>query len=57
MDSLTVMPTRKDVDIVFNDGGHLEFLYLGAEPLGQQNKDVHVLLPSHALNSRAPRVS
>lgn len=50
MDSPTVMPTSKDVDIVFNDGGHLKFLYLGAVPLGQQNKDVHVLLPSHALD-------
>ena len=56
VDSPTAMPTSKDMDIVFNDGGHLKFLYFGAEPLGQQNKDVHVLLPSHALNGRAPRV-
>lgn len=50
------MPTSKDVDVVFNDSGHLKFLYLSAEALGQQNEDVHVLLPSHALDGRAPRV-
>lgn len=51
VDSPTATPTSKDVDVVFNDGGHLKLLYPGAQPLGQQNKDVHVLLPSHALNS------
>lgn len=34
MDDPTIMPTNKDVDIVFNDGGHLKFLYLGAQPFG-----------------------
>lgn len=52
----TTVLTSKDVDVVLNDSGHLKLLYLGAEPLGQQNKDVHVLLPSHALDGRAPRV-
>lgn len=56
LDSPTAVPTGKDVDVVFNDSGHLKFLYLGAEPLGQHNKDVHVLLPSHTLDGRAPRV-
>lgn len=56
MDSAMAMPTSKDVDVVFNDSGHLKFLYLSAEALGQQNEDVHVLLPSHALDGRAPRV-
>lgn len=44
------MPTSKDVHIVVDDCGHLQFLYLGAEPLGQQNEDVYVLLPSHTLD-------
>lgn len=48
--SSTVIPTSKDMDVVFNDSGHLKFLYLRAEPFGQQNKDVHVLLAPHTLD-------